>query len=135
MSRSDGPAASALKETNRSVILDDCTDDREVDVNVPLISLVTLKDTVLASVSGVGRPSRLFPSPETHMADKKTSPKVASKASKILSSPASKPAQKSVAASDLSQSAGKAKAPAKTKAPAEAKASAEGGKSKSTKKK
>ena len=43
------------------------------------------------------------------MADKKTSPKVASKASKIVSSPASTPAQKSVAASDLSQAAAKGK--------------------------
>jgi hypothetical protein len=47
------------------------------------------------------------------MADKKTSPKVASKASKILRSPASKPAEKSVAASGLSQAAGKGKAAAK----------------------
>ena len=85
-------------------------------MNVPLISLASLNVPVLASDRGVGSSPRLFLPPETHMADKKTSPKVASKASKILSSPESKPAQKSVAASDLSQAAGKAKAPAKTKA-------------------
>jgi len=41
--------------------------------------------------------------------NEKTSPSVASKASKILSSPKSTPAQKSVAASALTQAANKGK--------------------------
>jgi hypothetical protein len=40
---------------------------------------------------------------------KQTSPKVASKASKILQNPKSSPAEKSVAASDLAQAGGKKK--------------------------
>ncbi|WP_422927930.1 hypothetical protein [Singulisphaera sp. PoT] len=44
---------------------------------------------------------------------KQTSPNVASKASKILSNPKTTPDQKSVAASDLAQTAAKKKAKAK----------------------